>query len=69
MNVDRIPIFQSCPQLIIYLLANIEGAVRVHDLSTWPENQKLFVFCTEPTIFAEKGGLCNVSSVGTVAYA
>lgn len=68
MNVDRIPIFQYCLQLICYLLANIDGAVRVHNLSTWPKNQKLFVFCTEPTIFAENGGLCNESSVDTVAY-
>lgn len=35
------------------LRANIDGALRVHDLSTWPENQRLFVFCTEPTLFAE----------------
>lgn len=33
------------------VLANVDGAVRVHDLSTWPERQKLFVFCTEPVQF------------------
>ena len=45
-------------QLIANPLANIDGAVRVHDLSTWPKTQKVFVFCNEPTLFAEEWGLC-----------
>ena len=53
MTLDRTPVFQSNRLLTINALANIDGALRVHDLSTWPENQRLFVFCTEPTLFAE----------------
>lgn len=28
--------------------ANIWGAVNVHDSSTWPEKQKVFIMCEEP---------------------
>ena len=45
--------------LFTKLLANIDGAVRVHNLSTWPEHQRAFVFCNEPTNFPKKGGKCE----------
>lgn len=41
------------------VLVNIWGAERVHDFSNWPEHQRLFVFCNEPTVLAEIGGLCS----------
>ncbi|KAF6234441.1 hypothetical protein HO173_007474 [Letharia columbiana] len=46
-------------QLGATLRANIDGAVRIHDQSTWPRNQRLFVFCSEPMIFVENGGMCG----------
>ena len=65
MNPNMRPLRQ---QLIANPLANIDGAVRVHDLSTWPKTQKLFVFCTEPTLFVEYGGLCEDPEIRAVAY-
>ena len=52
--------------LIENIVANIDGALRVHDQSTWPENQKLFVFCSEPPVFEMIGAPC--SDMGTTAY-
>ena len=67
MTLDRKPVFQFYSLLIMKFPANIDGAVRVHDLSSWPDTQKLFVFCDEPTVLAKSGGLCDMS--GTIAYA
>ena len=67
MEVDRTLILQNLHMLTVHLKANIDGAVKLHDLSTWPENQKLFVFCTEPSILAANGGLC-AAGVGAGAY-
>lgn len=49
------------------LRANIDGAVKVHNVSTWPEKQRLFIFCTEPTLFVEVFGE-ECGQQGTVAY-
>ena len=67
VTLDKTLVSQLYRQLIANILANIDGAVRVHDLSTWPENQRLFVFCTEPVILAEDGGLCGLPKA--LAYA
>ena len=59
------PISPKYAPLIVNFKANIEGAVNLHDLSTWPENQKLFVFCVEPPIPKLQAVGC---SLGMVAY-
>lgn len=50
------------------LLANIDGALRVHDLSTWPDRQRLFVFCDEPAPFAARWNICKSNEVAAFAY-
>ena len=55
-------------ELIANPLANIDGAVRVHDFATWPKTQKVFVFCNEPKLFAENGGLCGLPESPAIAY-
>lgn len=52
--------------LTIAHLANIHGALRVHDLSTWPDRQRVFVFCDEPAPFATYWNACGSNQA--IAY-
>ncbi|KAL9077109.1 MAG: hypothetical protein Q9161_000375 [Pseudevernia consocians] len=52
-------------QLSQILEANIDGALRVHNLSTWSERQRLFVFCDEPAVWNDCRDLPIVAYVTT----